>query len=161
MAAILYYIDAANDTSVFKESFPVVTDVRIPFLDSVTGSSFPDLLTIVSKVGMQNSETIQYFLTFDDVISYFYFGKGMGSLEIAGMMFGNSNDMYPGLRTLFDKVIGKNRGKKLPVSFGSFVFYGVIDRHTLSVDAETGIADFSLGLSIIDHTLPSRPPDGV
>lgn len=159
MAAYIYQGPPENPRTVFKNSFPVITDIRPKFFMDYSVNTNPSTLLLLTRVGMRNVDTIQYFLTFDDVVGYFYFGKGIGSLELGGMMFTDASNTFPGLRTLFEKIIGANRGKVVPVSFGSFVFNCVIGEHTINMDSENGYGEFSINMSIIDHNLPSKKPN--
>ena len=60
--------------------------VRIPQIDSLIGTNG---LAVYTNGTLQLSETLQYFLTFDDVVKYIHFGKGVGSVTVEGIMFSN------------------------------------------------------------------------
>jgi len=149
MAAIFYQYNP--DKSIFKGGLHVNTTIRVPFLNALVGTNG---LAIINEVSVSNSDTVQYFMSFDDLISYFYFGKGLGSITISGTMFTNCDGYAPGVDIFYNQ-IARFRGKEVPISFGNAVFTGVINSFQTSAQAEpAGTIEFAIGLTIINHTLP-------
>lgn len=151
MAAV--FVDISPGRSLFKGDVSVVSAVGIDFMNGFVG---PDTMAIITSVSTNNTETIQYFLSFDDVINYFYFGKGLGSLTISGLIFSDCYGRMGGVDSLYFDAIGKARGKVVSVSIGRAVFRCVIQNFTTEVQVQdTYLTAFSINLSIIDHNLPS------
>jgi hypothetical protein len=100
---------------------------------------------------IQNRDTIQYFLTFDDLITYFYFGKGLGAMSISGIMFSNENNEFLGIAKL-NNIISQNRGKSIEISFGNVLLVGVLSSSTFRVSGDLNTVEFELHLDLIDHT---------
>jgi hypothetical protein len=150
MAAIFYKYkgDGIFKISTGAQASPMVSDL---FKDLVT----PTNLMILSQVTATINETIQYFLTFDDFIHYFHFGKGLGSVNMQGTIFSSCSGDFPGLKALWERV-GKFRGKEIKVSFGTITMTGILQTasFTMVADPETMI-NFSIDLGIINSSLPS------
>ena len=154
MAAIFYSPQKGKD--IFKSGFNVNTSISIPFLNKMIGSSGG--FSIITDVTIQNRDTIQYFITFDDFISYFYFGKGLGAININGVMFSDCEGYFKGAGMLTN-IISKIRGTVQTVSFGNVIFSGVLSSFTIQANsegAENNVVNFNLTLDIIRHSLP--PP---
>lgn len=130
------------------------TAIKVPFLNELIGK---DAMAIVTDIGIENTENIQYFLTFDDIVSYFYFGSGLGNITIRGMLFMNCEGTMPGMEKYY-QVIGKNRGKAILISAGGIAFKAVINSFSLSSSAEpTMSADFQINLTIIAQEGLQKP----
>lgn len=160
MAAVYQY--NLNDKSeMFKAGIQVISGVKVDFLSTLLN---PESLCVITEMSMQNSETVQFFLTFDDVISWFYFGKGMGSLTIGGILLTNDKGT-PGLSTLLGTVLPELRGTAVRVSMGSATFECLLTSFTLDLTQDPSpLVRFSLMLNIVNHTLktnrnPSRVCD--
>jgi hypothetical protein len=165
MAAVYYYLPTNSlvnrsgtpgaAASLFGKGFPVNTSIRIPFLNNLTSQNG---FAIVTEVGMQNKETIQYFLTFDDVISYFHFGKGLGSITISGILFSDCSNNFTGV-DIFNQTIANLRGTTQSITFGSRHFWCVLSAFTVRASAEEGMQntmEFNLQMEIINHDYYSR-----
>jgi len=158
MAAIYHYAPALHSRpslygEIFKGGIQVITAVKIPFLDNLLT---PGNLAIITELSMQNSETVQFFMTFDDVISWFYFGKGLGQMSIRGLLLTNEGGT-PGLPILLRDVMKSTRGKSVQVSIGNTVFRSVMTSFTLNMTQDPSpVVEFTLGLNIVGHTLPTR-----
>lgn len=161
MAAIFLTLNPTNHT-LFKSGMAINNSVQIPFLSSLIGQTnqvsqnAQTGILIVTEVQVQNRDTVQYFLTFDDVISYFYFGKGLGTLSISGMVFSDCNNYFGGLSSLTNQ-IGRIRGTTQAISFGNVVFSAVLSAFTLRSSSDVGslnYIEFNLQMDIIDHSLP-------
>lgn len=153
MAAIFYNLSQNN--AVFKAGFPVVSPVMISFFKD---NAFQDMMAIITNVSLQNNETLQFFLSFDDLISYMYFGKGLGMATINGMLFSDCDGALPGLdnkesTSLFD-TISSIRGKPVVISYGHVSFTGILVSYNINTLAEPDVmADFQLNIQLIDSTL--------
>src|SRR5574343_108699 len=87
---------------VFRGNFPVNYFVDCKQLNSLfSNTAAESYFTVVTDLGIENNETIQFFLSFDDFINYFYFGKGIGSIALSGMIFTDCVGNMPGLNNLF------------------------------------------------------------
>lgn len=158
MAAI-FYVPQNSGTVLFKNAMQVNTSINIPFLHALVGTNG---FSVISEVTIQNRDTIQYFLTFDDFISYFYFGKGLGSITISGVMFSDCNAYFHGA-SILTNIISRIRGTTQQISFGNVVFDAVISQFTIRASADEGLnnaIDFNIQMDIINHSLisPSFQP---
>ena len=141
--------------NLFGNGFPVNTSTRVPFLRNITSNKG---FCIITEVGMQNKETIQYFMTFDDVISYFHFGKGLGTLTISGLMFSDVTNTFTGI-DIFNQTVANLRGTTQSVTFGSRHFWCVLSNFTVRASAEEGMQnciEFNLQFEIINHDYYTR-----
>lgn len=148
MAAIYYAID--NTKGMFKGSFPANHMVRIPALnDLMSSESAKSRYTVITDIAVETSDVLQFFTTFDDVINYFFFGKGLGNLLVKGMVFTDCDGAAPGLDTLTD-TIGGLRGKKIEMSLGKWAFEVIITNSRISIAAEPVMAaEFTLTFAIV------------
>lgn len=151
MAAVFYTPDP--NVKIFRTGLEINNTVRVPFLDNMIGEAGH---CIVSDVSVSNNDTIQFFMTFDDFISYFYFGKGLGDLVIRGMLFMDCSGDMPGVNKFYSKV-SEIRGTEVDVSFGNVVFTCVlVGFSTTAVSEPVSVTEFTLQLKIIDHSLGSK-----
>lgn len=110
-------------------------------------------LSLVTNVGVQTSENIQYFMGFDDLITYLHFGKSVGAMVIDGMLFSDCRGGISGIGPFYNAV-GGLRGSRVTLSLGGFSFTGVITNTNVSVMASPDtMASFSIHMAMIDHTL--------
>lgn len=117
-----------------------------------------DSLCIITQVGIQISDVVQFFLTFDDFVHYYYFGKGVGNITISGMIFLNCDNQLPGVSDLLEGV-GQKRGQEIKVSMNDHWFIGVlIDCSIQMVSEPETMVTFQANLGMIDHSLPSPQP---
>ena len=147
-----YFYQPIRGNPIFKNGFHVNTAINIPFLYDSVG---PNGCSIVTEVTIQNRDTIQYFLTFDDFISYFYFGKGLGTISISGVMFSDRRGYFRGAN-LFNNIMAGIRGTKQLISFGNAVFVAVVSNFTIRAgadDAQSNTVDFNITMDVIDHSL--------
>lgn len=147
MAAIFYQVNPRRN--IFRDALTVNTSIRIPWLDGLVGTNG---FSIITDISINNSDTIQYFLTFDDFINYFYFGKGLGQIQVNGVMFTDCNGNTPGV-TMFYDIIGANRGVPLGISAGGYMFTGVISSFAVTAESESMTTNFQLTLTIVHHNL--------
>ena len=153
MATIFHYNTQGAD--IFKGGISVLSAVRIQFLQSLFEN--PNNLCVVTDLGIQNSETIQFFLTFDDMINWFYFGKGMGSMTIRGLLLTSDGGTPPGLLLLLSEGMSQLRGQQVSVSVGNATFVGVMSNFSLNLTQDPApMVEFQINLNIVHHTLPIR-----
>jgi len=146
MAAFFY---TYNNNDVFKVAQSDGSIVAIDFLDQVVT---PANFIMYNSVGVQTSEIIQYFLTFDDVIDYLHFGKGLGNVIVSGTIFSDCNEDLPGVDALYS-AFGSVRGKTVKVSLGSYAANAVVVNSSVEVVPEPDtMANFSITLNIISDS---------
>jgi hypothetical protein len=124
--------------------------VQIPSIDSVVGSGG---LAVYDSISVQLGETIQYFLTFDDVIKFIHFGKGIGNITASGTLFSNCQGDIPGLAQLFGAFQGL-RGQQTVVTVGEQGFTAVVTNVNVNIVAEPDtMAAFQVVFSIVNHNM--------
>ena len=162
MAAIFYNIPN-SDNAIFKGGISVNTSVSIPGLDNLINSN--DML-VINEFTIMNKDTIQYFLTFDDLISYFYFGKGLGTISVNASLFSQCpSNIGPNLPSDFRglsevmQLIQEKRGMPWEIYFGGIRFDAVLSSFTFrasAADIAINIIDFTMQLEVIQHSF--KPP---
>jgi hypothetical protein len=154
--AALFYNNFTSDNTLFKDGIRYVSAVSLPFMRGLIGNSYAPI--IVTSVGVQNRDTIQYFLTFDDVIHYFFFGKGLGNVAIQGVVLSNCDgDVNPGLNNLYNMLRGI-RGTEVLISLGYFAFSAILsDFSTNTVADPVLMSEFTLNLNIIRCPALNQP----
>jgi hypothetical protein len=124
--------------------------VNIPGVNSLIGGGG---MAIYTNVSIQLSETIQYFLTFDDMIKYIHFGKGVGSVTAEGIMYCNCSGNVPGA-AMFGSIYAGLRGSPQMIVIGSTAVKGVLTGAEMSIISEPDtMAQFSYTFAIVDHQL--------
>ena len=167
MAAYFYTGSSKDIFSVRK----ILPNVKLGFLESVMpdNTNKGNGVVIVSEVSFQNRDTIQYFLTFDDLITYFYFGKGLGSMTVTGSIIANYNAAEANWDILnrFMKLLGGLRGKTLGntttnksnyLMLGDINLEGVLSTFTVRASADVNsqnCIDFTLQIDIIKNGFES------
>jgi hypothetical protein len=148
MAATYY---SAGGGDLFKRQTGGASSIlKIPLLDDIIGTSG---LAIYSDVTMQLGETIQYFLTFDDVIKYVHFGKGVGNIAVSGVLFSDCSGQMPGAAR-FLQAFSSLRGKSQQITLGNQTFTVIVTNCNLSLLAEPDfMANFQMIFSVVDHQL--------
>jgi len=145
MAAIFY---TYSNNDVFMKNIPVAP-VEVDYLLNIEGQ---DNMIIFTEVSITTTETNQIFLTFDDIITYFHFGKGVGSINLSGLMFCNCSGDMPGVSNFYT-AISQARGQKTNVSLGNDFFTGIIQSTSASVTSEpTTMIQFTIAMSMIDNS---------
>ena len=148
MAAVFITLQG-ND--VFKSAGSASSLITIPSLDGIVGR---EGLAIYTDVSVQIGETIQYFMTFDDVIKFIHFGKGIGNITANGMMFCDKDGDLPSLKKFFSSAISELRGKDVQVVVGTTTFTAVMTAAQVNVLSEPDtMAQFQVNFSIVNHTL--------
>lgn len=125
--------------------------VKIPAVDGVIGKAG---LAIYDTVTFKFNDTIQYFLTFDDVIKYIFFGKGVGDIGVSGTLYCNQSGDLPGLNQL-GGAIAKLRGKDVKLQLGSITVTAVLTSAEVSASSESldTTGHFNFNFAMIDHSL--------
>jgi hypothetical protein len=150
MAAVFY--NSSQNESLFKGDIAVVNAVQIDFLKNFVG---PASMAIITSVGAQNGDIFQYFITFDDVISYFYFGRGIGTITVSGIIFADCRGQMNGLNDFYVGGIGGARGRPVNVSIGRTVFRGVVSNFTTNTVADPNyMTEFTVTIQVLSHNIP-------
>lgn len=127
--------------------------ITVPALNAIANSQ--DGLIIFNTVSAKLSETIQYFLTFDDVIKVIHFGKAVGALSVEGTAFCNKQGDIPGINRLVSAFYSL-RGKVLPAALKGIGLQVIMtDAQINIVGHPDTLADFSFQFSVVDHTQAS------
>ena len=136
---------------VFKATGSASHLINIPSLDDIVGKSG---LAIYTDVSVQIGETIQYFMTFDDVIKFIHFGKGIGQIGVSGILFSDCQGQMPGLQQFFSTAISQLRGKPTDITVGGTTFTTTMTTAQVNIVAEPDtMAQFQVSFSIVNHTL--------
>ena len=147
MSAVLITTQAGD---LFKQGGGSDHLIKIEEVDNIIGK---EGLAIYDSVSVRLLETIQYFLTFDDVIKTIHFGKGVGSVVAEGTLFSTCSGDLPGMSKL--KEAFKNmRGKVTSATIGGLAFKVMVTEVQLTItgDPDT-LGHFVFNLSILDHDL--------
>lgn len=150
MAALFYNYSGNN---IFKNSVgPGAANAEILELNGLVGE---DNMAIILQIGATVQDTYQFFLTFDDFIHHYYFGKGLGEFNCSGMILSTCGGALPGLDFLV-KALGELRGKVVTCSMGSGIFWGVLTNANIQMasEPETHIV-FNLSFAMTAHNLPA------
>lgn len=124
--------------------------VKIPEVDKIVGAKG---LAVYDSVGLQLPETVQYFLTFDDVTKFIHFGKGVGSVQVEGTMYSDCNSSLPGAQ-LFAGAVTKLRGRQQEVIVGGVPVTAILVNSQITVMAEPDtMAKFVFSFSVVNHQL--------
>lgn len=124
--------------------------VKIPEVDSIVGEAG---LAIYNQVSVSLGETIQYFLTFDDVIKFIHFGKALGSVVVEGTMYSTCDGDIPALSE-FASAFGALRGKMVKVVIGGMVLQAVMTNAGVALTSESDtMAHFTFNFSVVSHQL--------
>jgi phosphotransferase system IIA component len=112
-----------------------------------------DSLAVYNTISVQLGETIQYFLTFDDVIKYIHFGKGLGTLTVEGMLFSDCDANIPGLKK-YKQAFSLLRGEQIDITILPMVLTCVMTGSQFTILSEPDtMAQFAFSFSIVNHTL--------
>lgn len=150
MAAIFYNY---SDDNMFKNS---VSSGAAP----ISTNLFEDLqnenmLCIISQISITHNDVVQFFMTFDDFIHHYYFGKGVGSISISGMIFTNCQGGMPGLLAFYQR-IANVRGKEVIMSTPGVTFTGVLlDCNVTMVAEPETMASFTANFAMVNSNLSS------
>ena len=125
--------------------------IAIPMVDDIVRDKSG--LAIYDSITLQIGETIQYFLTFDDVIKFIHFGKGVGSLVVEGTLFGDCDGNIPGLAK-FKTALSALRGVEQSALIGNIAVTVIMTNAQVTVvgDPDT-MAKFNYTFSVVNHSL--------
>jgi hypothetical protein len=139
-----------SKSDLFKSGGSASSLVSIPSVDSIVSKSG---IAVYNSVSVQVGETIQYFLTFDDVIKFIHFGKGVGAVNVDGTIYSTCDGDLPGLSKV-GSAISALRGSPVKVSVGPIVVTAVLTSAQVTVvgDPDT-MANFLFNFAVVDHQL--------
>jgi hypothetical protein len=141
---------ALSRTDMFYSGGAATYLLGIPAVDALLSNVG---LALYDSVTLQIGETIQYFLTFDDVIKYIHFGKGVGTITVEGTMFSDCDGYLPGF-AIFNNGVSALRGKTQVVSLGGRAFTVIMTNAAINVVGEPlTSAKFTFTFSIVNHSL--------
>ena len=124
--------------------------ISVPNVDDIVQQ---EGLAIYNSVSLQLGETIQYFLTFDDVIKFIHFGKGVGTLTVEGLILMGCNGQMPGLKKI-KSAISALRGKPQKIDVGGIVAAAVMTSVQINLTSEPDtMAQFVFTFSVVNHLL--------
>lgn len=144
-----------SDKDVFKNGGKAQHLVKIPEVDKIVEAGSGGA-ALYNNVSMQLGETMQFFLTFDDVIKFIHFGKALGSVTVEGTIFCDCKNDLPRLKKLA-KAITALRGKEKKILLGEG---GVITMTAVMTSVQLNIvgdpstmANFVFNFAVVDHLL--------
>lgn len=124
--------------------------IDIPGVRDIIGTAG---LAIYNSVSVQLGETIQYFLSFDDVIKYIHFGKGLGNITVEGTLFSDCKGNIPGIKK-FKQAFSLLRGQQIDITILPMVLTAVMTGSQFTVTSEPDtMAHFIFTFSIVNHTM--------
>lgn len=125
--------------------------IYIPEVEKLVSDN--SLLALYTQVSTQLNETIQYFLTFDDVIKVIHFGKGLGTVTVEGIMYSDCDGEIPGFDT-FKEAVSKLRGEVVEAVVGPMTLTVIMSsvQVTLLPDPTT-MGHFTYSFSVVNHDL--------
>ena len=139
-----------SQDDIFKSGGSADHLVVIPQVDNIIG---PGGLAVYDNVSVQLGETIQYFLTFDDIIKFIHFGKGVGAVTVEGTMYSDCDGVVPGVSG-FSAAIAAIRGKPQYLTVGSVVVTAILTNAQLTVTSQPDtMAHFVFNFAVVDHQL--------
>lgn len=148
MAALFINV---NDAGLFRWSAGQTASlVSCSLTDELAGKN----QSILTNVSISYNETVQFFQSFDDLIHYFYFGKGLGTIRFELMCFQYcEGGQPPGLGKMISK-IGENRGKLVSLNMGPVRVAGILMDFTVSLSPDpTPIWTITATLGMTQHNL--------
>lgn len=146
----------SNGNNIFKNSVGMGQVAVSDAFDDLNGSE--GSLAIITDISINVRETIQFFQSFDDFISFYYFGKGVGAISLNMMFFlecsgQGPGNTAPGIETLMTR-LGGIRGTLTDFSVGNVTFSGVVTDFTVQIVSEPEthyLVNINLGMT--EHTL--------
>jgi len=154
MGAIFY---SYSDKSIFKNtvnggSVPAYIDV----FETLVGFH---TLCIITQIGVTINDTLQFFPTFGDFIHYYFFGRGVGSITVSGLLFTDCDKgHFPGMNELTSK-IGQARGTVTTCYLSGKFFRGPLLDANITVIAEPEThAQFTVNFALLEHDMRGPKP---
>ena len=125
--------------------------IYIPEIEQLVSDN--SMLSLYTQVSTQLNETIQYFLTFDDVIKVIHFGKGLGTITAEGIMFSDCDGEIPGFDT-FKKAISALRGEVVEATIGPMTLTVIMTSAQVTLIPDpTTMGHFTFSFSVVNHDL--------
>jgi hypothetical protein len=145
-----------SKTDVFKNGGNAQHLIKIPEVDKIVEGTSGLGAALYNNVSMQIGETLQYFLTFDDVIKFIHFGKALGSLTVEGTMFCDCDNDLPRVKKM-SAAITELRGKEQTVHIGKggiITLTAIMSSVQLSIIGDPAtMGNFVFNFAVIDHNL--------
>jgi hypothetical protein len=127
--------------------------VNIQTLDNLVSND--GSLAIYTSIGIVMNEIVQFFPTFDDVIHFLYFGRGLGSISVSGVLFSDCSHSIPGLQSLFSSIEAM-KGQEVAVSLLGISFYALVTSSNCVIMGEPDtMAEFQITLQVTKDSLGS------
>ncbi len=143
-----FFILQKND--IFKSVGAAQHLIKIPKVEDIIGA---ENIAIYNSASITLNETIQYFMSFDDVIKFIHFGKGLGTLAVDGAMFSDKDGGLPGFKK-YIAAVSELRGKEQDIVLGDKTFTVVMTNSQFSIMSEPDtMAQFSFNFAIVNHDL--------
>jgi hypothetical protein len=121
--------------------------ITIPAVDGLVKG-----ITVYDSVSVQMGETLQFFLTFDDVTKFIHFGQAIGSVQAQGTMYSDCNGQIPSA-SQFSGAYNSLKGSAVSISIGGTTVKAVLNSAQLTVVNEQDImAHFSFNFSIVQNS---------
>jgi hypothetical protein len=125
--------------------------VNIENLDDLVNNE--GALAIYTDIAISTSEITQFFPTFDDIIHFLHFGKGLGNITVNGILFSDCTHGIPGL-TPFYQAFQSMRGKKVAVSMGGISFYANVTTSNCTISGEPDtMAQWQVSMQIVEDSM--------
>jgi hypothetical protein len=140
-----------NTKSDLFHSGGTANPIYIPKIEDLVSEN--SMLALYTQVSTVLNETIQYFLTFDDVIKVIHFGKGLGTITAEGIMYSDCDGELPGFDA-FKQAISDLRGEVVEAVIGPMTLTVIMTsaQVTLVPDPIT-MGHFTFSFSIVNHDL--------
>jgi hypothetical protein len=120
--------------------------VSIQEIDSVISASN---LAMYTSIAISVNQTVQYLLTFGDMIRYINFGRGLGSVTINGILFCNCQSRITAGQSFYSTV-NPLRGTVVNVSMLGYACRAVLVNVNTELVAEPDtMVNFSIQLNIV------------
>jgi len=139
-----------SSEDIFKSGGSASHLVNIPFVDDIVGVGG---LAVYDNVSVQLGETIQYFLTFDDIIKFIHFGKVVGAVTVEGTMYSDCSGMVPGIYG-FAAAIAATRGKPQYLTIGTVTVTAILTNSQMTITSQPDtMGHFIFNYAVVDHAL--------
>lgn len=144
------YLATSTKNDLYKSGGTADHLIRISGVDDIIGE---EGLAIYNTITGKINDTLQYFLTYDDVIKVVWFGKGVGSITAEGTMFSDCDGDIPGINK-FHSAIADLRGTVSSAVIGSLHFDVMITDASLAVSGDPDtLANFQITMAVLNHNM--------
>jgi hypothetical protein len=124
--------------------------ISIEFLDTLVKNK--SALAIYTDIQFQSTEINQLFPTFDNKITYLQFGKGVGAINVSGIIFSACDHTVPGIAALYSS-FQSMRNQKVAVSMAGITFFAIVASATCNITGEPDtMAQFQISLQTVEDT---------